>query len=134
MFAKLFFSYIFIFLNFILIRRPVRSSKQKAMDQVKYWCGTMKANEETMESKSSPQNVLKRDYVTLDDDEDDEDSPVLKKKYFHQDSEDEEWDPSSHKSNASMSENEESNEFCPKGKILTRSNAFHNFMKMYFVK
>lgn len=102
-------------------RRPVRSSKQKAMDQVKYWCGTMKANEEVSEIKSTPQNVLKRDYAMLEEDEDDEDTPpVLKKKYFHPDSEDEDWDdPSLHKSNASISENEEPNTIS--GKIIARS-------------
>lgn len=86
----------------------MRSSKQKAMDQVKYWCGTMKANEEIVEPKPIQQNVLKRDYSMLEDEEEDEDVPVLKKKYFHQDSEDEDWDdPTAHKSNASVSENDE---------------------------
>lgn len=87
------------------------------MDQVKYWCGTMKANEEVFENKSTTQNMLKRDYVMLEEEEDDEDIPVLKKKYYHQDSEDEDWDPSVHKSNASISENDEPNT----GKIIARS-------------
>lgn len=101
------------------IRRPVRSSKQKAMDQVKYWCGTMKATEEIIENKSIQQNVLKRDYVMLDDEEEDEDSPVVKKKYFHPDSEDEDWDdPSLHKLNTPISEHEES--ITNVGKILPR--------------
>jgi len=111
----------------MLIRRPVRSSKQKAMNQVKYWCGTMKANEEVAESKPNLQNVLKRDYAILEDEEDDEDIPVLKKKYFHQDSDDDEWDPSLHKSNASISENEDSITCC-RGKIIARSNVFHYFL------
>lgn len=105
-------------INVLLLRRPVRTSKQKAMDQVKYWCGTMKANEEVIEHKPTQQNVLKRDYVVLEEEEDDEDTPALKKKYFHAESEDEDWDdPSIHKSNASISENEESNNG---GKILSR--------------
>ncbi|XP_026806564.1 uncharacterized protein LOC113549452 isoform X3 [Rhopalosiphum maidis] len=100
--------------------RPVRSSKQKALDQVKYWCGTMKANEEVIESKPSQPNILKRDYIMLEEDEEDEDTPVLKKKYFHPDSEDEDWDdPSLHKSNASVSENEDPNP--NSGKITIRS-------------
>ncbi|XP_060872505.1 uncharacterized protein LOC132946497 isoform X2 [Metopolophium dirhodum] len=100
--------------------RPVRSSKQKAMDQVKYWCGTMKATEEVIESKPSQPNILKRDYIMLEEDEEDEDTPVLKKKYFHPDSEDEDWDdPSLHKSNASISENEEP--IINYGKIISRS-------------
>lgn len=90
------------------------------MDQVKYWCGTMKANEEVPENKPIQPNVLKRDYVMLDEEEDEDDLPVLKKKYFQQDSEDEDWDdPSLHKSNASISENEELNSSI--GKILARS-------------
>lgn len=99
----------------------MRSSKQKAMDQVKYWCGTMKANEDGSEiSKTPHQNVLKRDYVMLEEDEEDEDTPVLKKKYFHQDSEDEDWDdPLVNKSNASISENEEPN--TNSGKVVPRS-------------
>ncbi|XP_050532347.1 uncharacterized protein LOC126900559 isoform X2 [Daktulosphaira vitifoliae] len=101
--------------------RPVRSSKQKAMDQVKYWCGTMKASEEISTDNKTQQNVLKRDYVMLDDDAEDEDTPVLKKKYFHQESEDDEWDdPSLHnKSNASVSEGEESS--INTGKVIARS-------------
>ncbi|VVC32099.1 Hypothetical protein CINCED_3A005401 [Cinara cedri] len=100
--------------------RPVRSSKQKAMDQVKYWCGTMKANEEVIEPKSTaPQNVLKRDYVMLEDEEEDEDSPVVKKKYFHPDSEDEDWDdPSLHKLNTTIHEHEEPHNSI--GKIIPR--------------
>jgi len=78
------------------------------MDQVKYWCGTMKATEEVTENKPSQPNILKRDYIMLEEEEEDEDTPVLKKKYFHPDSEDEDWDdPSLHKSNVSVSENEE---------------------------
>lgn len=79
----------------------------------------MKANEEAIENKPITQNVLKRDYVMLEEDEEDEDVPVMKKKYFHQDSEDEDWDdPTLHKSNASISENEESN--TNTGKIIPR--------------
>jgi len=89
------------------------------MDQVKYWCGTMKATEEVVETKPSQPNILKRDYIMMED-EDDEDFPVSKKKYFHQDSEDEDWDdPTLHKSNASISENEEPITNC--GKIISRS-------------
>jgi len=115
----------------MLIRRPVRSSKQKALDQVKYWCGTMKANEDVIESKANSQNVLKRDYVMLEDEEDDDDIPVLKKKYYP-DSDDEEWDPSLHKSVTSISENEEANSFCV-GKIIARSNVFHYSTNIYFL-
>lgn len=98
----------------------MRSSKQKAMDQVKYWCGTMKANEEIIETKPIQSNVLKRDYVMLEEEEEDEDIPALKKKYFHQDSEDEDWDdPSLHRSNASISENDETHSNL--GKIVPRS-------------
>lgn len=98
----------------------MRSSKQKAMDQVKYWCGTMKASEEVNENKPTQQNMLKRDYVMLEEEEEDEDSPASKKKYFHPESEDEDWDdPSVHKSNASISENEESSS-ASCGKIVPR--------------
>lgn len=111
----------------------MRSSKQKAMDQVKYWCGTMKANEEANENKSTQQNILKRDYVMLEEEEDDEDSPASKKKYFHPESEDEDWDdPSVHKSNASISENEESG--ASSGKIIPRgklSSLFHIFLLIF---
>ncbi|XP_050439895.1 uncharacterized protein LOC126845274 isoform X2 [Adelges cooleyi] len=102
--------------------RPVRSSKQKAMDNVKYWCGTMKANEEVPGENKTQQNVLKRDYVMMDDEVEDEDTPVLKKKYFHPESEDEDWDdPSLHsKLNASVSENDDINP--NSGKIISRSN------------
>lgn len=90
------------------------------MDQVKYWCGTMKANEEIIENKPTTQNVLKREYVMLEEEEEDEDMPAMKKKYFHQDSEDEDWDdPTLHKSNASISENEDSSPVA--GKIVLRS-------------
>lgn len=108
----------------------MRSSKQKAMDQVKYWCGTMKANEEVHDTKPIQQNVLKRDYVMLDEEEEDEDVPVLKKKYFHQDSEDEDWDdPSIHKSNTSFSENDEP--MSNPGKIIARSNYIKcNYLKL----
>lgn len=93
------------------------------MDQVKYWCGTMKATEEVIESKPSQPNILKRDYIMLEEDEEDEDSPVLKKKYFHPDSEDEDWDdPSLHKSNASISENEEPT--TNYGKVIARSKFY----------
>jgi len=96
------------------------------MDQVKYWCGTMKAAEEVTESKSSQPNILKRDYIMLEEEEEDEDTPVLKKKYFHPDSEDEDWDdPSLHKSNASISENEEP--ITNYGKIISRSK-FHSLI------
>lgn len=90
------------------------------MDQVKYWCGTMKANEEIHDIKPPIQNVLKRDYVMLEEEEEDEDMPAMKKKYFHQDSEDEDWDgPTLQKSNASISENEDSGPIA--GKIILRS-------------
>lgn len=94
------------------------------MDQVKYWCGTMKANEEIVENKPIQQNVLKRDYIMLEEEEEDEDTPVLKKKYFHHDSEDEDWDdPSLHKSNTSISENEEPN--TNSGKIIARGKLYY---------
>jgi len=96
------------------------------MDQVKYWCGTMKATEEVNDSKPSQPNILKRDYIMLEEDEEDEDTPVLKKKYFHPDSEDEDWDdPSLHKSNASISENDEP--ITNYGKIISRSK-FHSLI------
>lgn len=80
----------------------------------------MKATEEVVESKPTQPNILKRDYLMLEDEEEDEDTPVLKKKYCHPDSEDEDWDdPSLHKSNASISENEEPN--LNLGKITIRS-------------
>lgn len=114
----------------------MRSSKQKAMDQVKYWCGTMKANEEVIENKPTQQNMLKRDYVMLEEEEEDEDTPASKKKYFHPESEDEDWDdPSVHKSNASISENEESSTNC--GKIIPRgklNSLFHIFLSIYIFK
>lgn len=96
----------------------MRSSKTKAMDQVKHWCGTMKSNEET-EAKSVQQNI-KRDFGMLEDDEGDEDIPVLKKKYFRRDSEDEDWDdPAPLKSITSNSENDEMH--TNNGKIIPKS-------------
>lgn len=100
------------------------------MDQVKYWCGTMKANEEIIEHKSTSQNVLKRDYVMLDDEEEDEDSPVVKKKYFHPESEDEDWDdPSLHKLNTPNNDHSETNSNA--GKILPRGK--FNVYYIYYI-
>jgi len=93
----------------------MKSNNQKAVDQVKFWCDTIKAEEKIFETKPIQQNVLKRDYAMLED----EDTPVLKKKYFHQDSKDEDWDdPTKHKSNASISKNVEI--FLNHGNIFSR--------------
>lgn len=80
----------------------MRSSKQKAINQVKFWCNTIKVKEETFKTKSIQQNLLKRDNVVLED----ENIPIVKKKYFHQDLENKDWDdPTVHKPNASVSKN-----------------------------